>query len=956
MKIRKIVASDFGCLSGAYTFADDRANVVVEENERGKSTLVAAILAGLYGFPPSRERDRLTEKETYQPWKGGSYSVQMEVEDDRGRNLLIRRDLGKGTGRVTDLSTNKDITEKFRVGKSDIPVGERLLDISREVFLKTCLVKQLEIQNVAGTPDLVSKVQQIFDTSGGKVTSAKAVAALEGALREYPGTQTEQRHIKVETEIERLNKAIAEKQARVAALLQERQKSAPAMIRLQELRTNLETLQARRQELEYLSRRAEIAETESSLKEDAKNRDDLKNLIERKESLKEYSDFTSEQASTFALGVGQLQELGKKRKELTASLATIKTQQEATKSKLKDFDGFETLSEDFKTQVHDLHTELARLAADLDKKRKELSNFEESLRLQGYDPSEIDELRRKFIELSVEEKDLLRDSEARIPGIDADVARLEAEERRYSDELRAMKRLAWLYLPAGLLLFLAGFLAAVLGALEAYVLLRAACGVVLAVYLYLLFRHLRPLKARKIKEVAARERDATGQRESLLSEREALLETLGDMATRTGFQTVEELGEAFKRWGRLADRSDRLNSLRNDATSGEESLTAWKQDASVALQKMGLRIPPQEIDLGVMRDAENRMAEYLNLLSSLKLTEEHCKGAEDEIGKLDEEGKKLRDSLSVILAAANLPRDVAPDDARPGVEEAREKGEEFRRLTTREIPERERRLLSSEKLSAMKQRLESLNLEIQQKVSAKPELQKLQPTEAHSVYENEARAVAKKIGDNTDERARISRDVQNVEDGYRREYPRLANEIADLKQTLDRTERFQKSISIAIETLQKISAQSHAQWATVLNQRAGEILRHLNPRCRELKFDENLNFTVVPAEGAQPLEKKHLEAQESVGARHQIYLAVRLALADYLSSAGTKLPVILDDPFATSDDERFLSGMRFLCGEFRKNHQVIILTCHRQRHSELIRQKAPDLVEEMRIIGISTSA
>jgi len=43
------------------------------------------------------------------------------------------------------------------------------------------------------------------------------------------------------------------------------------------------------------------------------------------------------------------------------------------------------------------------------------------------------------------------------------------------------------------------------------------------------------------------------------------------------------------------------------------------------------------------------------------------------------------------------------------------------------------------------------------------------------------------------------------------------------------------------------------------------------------------------------------------GAR-QLYLAVRLAISEYLSRGRSPLPFLLDDVFATSDDERRAPG------------------------------------------------
>lgn len=63
----------------------------------------------------------------------------------------------------------------------------------------------------------------------------------------------------------------------------------------------------------------------------------------------------------------------------------------------------------------------------------------------------------------------------------------------------------------------------------------------------------------------------------------------------------------------------------------------------------------------------------------------------------------------------------------------------------------------------------------------------------------------------------------------------------------------------------------------------------------------------------------------SRGAASQLYLAVRLALARQYDGAG--LPVILDDILVDFDPERLKGAARVL-GEFGRDRQVILFTCH----------------------------
>ncbi len=87
----------------------------------------------------------------------------------------------------------------------------------------------------------------------------------------------------------------------------------------------------------------------------------------------------------------------------------------------------------------------------------------------------------------------------------------------------------------------------------------------------------------------------------------------------------------------------------------------------------------------------------------------------------------------------------------------------------------------------------------------------------------------------------------------------------------------------------------------------------------------------------EPWQPANIESQASVGTREQLYWLARMAICRFLSR-GAALPIILDEPFSELDDERFLKSMRFLLNVVVKDHQVIIFSCHHERHRWLIDQ------------------
>lgn|GEM_PF-6149711 len=65
----------------------------------------------------------------------------------------------------------------------------------------------------------------------------------------------------------------------------------------------------------------------------------------------------------------------------------------------------------------------------------------------------------------------------------------------------------------------------------------------------------------------------------------------------------------------------------------------------------------------------------------------------------------------------------------------------------------------------------------------------------------------------------------------------------------------------------------------------------------------------------------------SAGTYDQIYLSVRLALVGLLEG-DEKIPVILDDAFCQSDDERLRAGLEILKAAARNGRQILLFTCH----------------------------
>jgi DNA repair exonuclease SbcCD ATPase subunit len=184
-------------------------------------------------------------------------------------------------------------------------------------------------------------------------------------------------------------------------------------------------------------------------------------------------------------------------------------------------------------------------------------------------------------------------------------------------------------------------------------------------------------------------------------------------------------------------------------------------------------------------------------------------------------------------------------------------------------------------------------------------------------------------------------EFEEVLRAHAQQRPELEAQLDRLRRAVSRARAFKQAAELARTTIQGVAVDTHRRWADFLNTRVGELLGQFGTHVEQLRFGEDLDFSVQMDGGPQVSRgKAHLLL--SAGARDQLYLAVRLAVSEYLSRGGEPLPLLFDDVFATSDDQRLQTGMRALIEGFATGHQLIVMTCHRGRHHDLMRVD-PDL-------------
>ena len=151
------------------------------------------------------------------------------------------------------------------------------------------------------------------------------------------------------------------------------------------------------------------------------------------------------------------------------------------------------------------------------------------------------------------------------------------------------------------------------------------------------------------------------------------------------------------------------------------------------------------------------------------------------------------------------------------------------------------------------------------------------------------------------------------------QHKRITDRIARLEDTY-------AALTIAQETLIQARAELQRRFAPRITKRAQELLGAMTEgRYRSLTMGEDFSLQA----GAQQEDVLHDAIWRSDGTIDQLYLALRLAVAEELTP---NAPLVLDDALVRFDDRRMAAALDIL-REMAKDKQVICFTCQ-SRESE----------------------
>ncbi|MGB9690968.1 MAG: ATP-binding protein, partial [Candidatus Sumerlaeaceae bacterium] len=173
---------------------------------------------------------------------------------------------------------------------------------------------------------------------------------------------------------------------------------------------------------------------------------------------------------------------------------------------------------------------------------------------------------------------------------------------------------------------------------------------------------------------------------------------------------------------------------------------------------------------------------------------------------------------------------------------------------------------------------------------------------------------------------------------------------AQKQEALQQLQRMAEALALARRLIAELNQEVSRSWQRELKMKLEELMPRLLPHYVEPGVLENLELTLRDGKTGKVFQGSKELGYLSRGTRDQLDFILRVAIGEILTTHCGPLPLILDEPFAHWDDERFVQGVRFLT-DLAERRQVIVLTCHSWRFDRL-REEYPGIYAQLAFVEI----
>ena len=253
--------------------------LVAGANEAGKSSLVDALLTGLYGLAPQkRGAGHTTALRQVLPWDGTPAGLSLTYRVDSGQEVECDWDLSGEQTRVIQRDTGEDISARFEAGSHGwLDCGAGLLRLPASVFSQLTTVGEGQLATLGDDAEIREGLLRLAD-SGVDVLVEQALARLREGTRQatIPRVTAATRRNQlareldaVEAEVRRVAAARQALDDEVTAIAATRQQLDASAARLRELERVRATRDAEQEKVRREIDRAQGAAGRGGLRLDA---------------------------------------------------------------------------------------------------------------------------------------------------------------------------------------------------------------------------------------------------------------------------------------------------------------------------------------------------------------------------------------------------------------------------------------------------------------------------------------------------------------------------------------------------------------------------------------------------------------------------------------------------------------------------------------------------------------
>lgn len=193
MKIKELNINGFGKLKNKNIKFDEGINVIIGENESGKSTLLKFITSSLYGVSKNKRGKNISDYEKYKPWDTENYSGKIKYKLDNENEFEVYRDFNKKSPEIYN-NFGDDITVLYNVGKNkEIPFFYEQTKIDEELFVNSTAVMQNDVRIDKSTQNMIiQKISNLATTGADNISYKKSIEKLNKKQLEEIGSDRSQ--------------------------------------------------------------------------------------------------------------------------------------------------------------------------------------------------------------------------------------------------------------------------------------------------------------------------------------------------------------------------------------------------------------------------------------------------------------------------------------------------------------------------------------------------------------------------------------------------------------------------------------------------------------------------------------------------------------------------------------------------------------------------------------------